>query len=116
MAFELSEIMRRSMEVAAHSVELLAVVLILAGAVTGTTRFLLHWRNNQAYTQYKVTLDRALLLGLNVLVAADVVRTVALEPTITNILGLGLLVVIRTFVSWSLLVELEHRWPWQLPQ
>ena len=47
------------------------------------------------------------------LVAADIVRTVALEPTITNILGLGLLVLVRTFLSWSLFVELEERWPWQ---
>ena len=116
MNVELSEMMRRSMEVAADVVELLAVALILAGVVTGTTRFLLHWSNNQAYTQYKVTLDKALLLGLNVLVAADIVRTVALEPTITNILGLGLLVLIRTFVSWSLLVEMEQRWPWQVPR
>jgi len=49
-----------------------------------------------------------------VLVAADIVRTVALEPAIINILGLGLLVLVRTFVSWSLLVELEGRWPWQV--
>jgi len=102
------------MEVAAHAVELLAVGIILTGVVGGTTRFLFRWTTNQAYNQYKETLDKALLLGLNVLVAADIVRTVALEPTITNLLGLGLLVLIRTFVSWSLLVELEERWPWQV--
>jgi uncharacterized membrane protein len=102
------------MQVAAHVVELLAVVIILAGVAGGTARFLFRWTSVQAYNQYKETLDKALLLGLNVLVAADIVRTVALEPTITNILGLGLLVFVRTFVSWSLFVELEERWPWQV--
>jgi uncharacterized membrane protein len=109
-----SEIMRLWMEVAAHVIELLAVAIILAGVAGGTARFLFHWTRDQAYGQYKEILGKALLLGLNILVAADIVRTVALEPTITNILGLGLLVLIRTFVSWSLLVELEERWPWQV--
>jgi uncharacterized membrane protein len=107
------EIIFFSMQVASQGIELLAVAIILAGVAGGTTRFLFHWTNYRAYNQYKETLDKALLLGLNVLVAADIVRTVALEPAITNLLGLGLLVLIRTFVSWSLLVELEERWPWQ---
>jgi uncharacterized membrane protein len=107
------EIMLLSMQVAAQGIELLAVAIILTGVAGGTTRFLFQWTRYQAYNQYKETLDKALLLGLNVLVAADIVRTVALDPTITNLLGLGLLVLIRTFVSWSLLVELEERWPWQ---
>jgi sulfate permease, SulP family len=55
------------------------------------------------------------LLGLEMLVAADVVRTVALEPTLSNVAALGLLGGIRTFLSWSLVVEIEHRWPWQRP-
>ena len=109
-----NEIMRLLMQVAAEAIEFLAVAIILAGVAGGTARFLLRWTSSQAYKQYKQTLDQAVLLGLNVLVAADIVRTVALEPTITNIVGLGLLVLVRTFVSWSLLVELEERWPWQV--
>jgi uncharacterized membrane protein len=62
---------------------------------------------------YKHQLGKTLLLGLEFLVAGDVVRTVALEPTLTNVSLLGLLVVIRTFLSWSLTVEIEGRWPWQ---
>ena len=58
-------------------------------------------------------LGKGLLLGLEILVAADVIRTVALEPTSENIAALGLLVVVRTFLSWSLVVEVESRWPWQ---
>jgi uncharacterized membrane protein len=113
MDAELTEIVTVSMQLAAHSIELLAVGIILAGVAAGTVRFLFHLSSYEAYNLYKETLDKSLLLGLNILVAADIVRTVALEPTITNILGLGLLVLVRTFVSWSLFVELEEHWPWQ---
>ena len=101
------------MQIAAGAIEVLAVAIILAGVASGTMRFIFHWTSRGSYNQYKEILDKALLLGLNVLVAADIVRTVALEPAVINILGLGLLVLIRTFVSWSLLIELEQRWPWQ---
>jgi uncharacterized membrane protein len=107
------ELFSLSMQIAAHAIELLAVAIILAGIAGGTTRFRFRWTSYEGYHQYKETLGKALLLALNVLVAADIVRTVALEPTIANLLGLGLLVLVRTFVSWSLLVELEDRWPWQ---
>lgn len=57
---------------------------------------------------------RGLLLGLDLLIAADIIRTVTLEPTLENVSALGVLVVVRTFLAWSLVVELEGRWPWQL--
>lgn len=60
----------------------------------------------------KQCVGRGLLLGLDVLIAADVIRTVTLEPTIENVAALGLLVVVRTFLAWSLVVELQGRWPW----
>jgi uncharacterized membrane protein len=50
---------------------------------------------------------------LEFLVAADIIRTVALEPTMQNVILLGMLVFIRTFLSWSLVVEIEGRWPWR---
>ena len=53
------------------------------------------------------------MLGLEILIAADIVRTVALEATLESIGFLGLLVLIRTFLSWSLSVEIEGHWPWQ---
>jgi uncharacterized membrane protein len=65
------------------------------------------------YTEYRHQVARALLLGLEILVAADVIRTVALQPTLNNVLILGVLVVIRTFLGWSLVIEIEERWPWQ---
>ena len=56
---------------------------------------------------------RALLLGLELLVAADIIRTVALDPTLPNVMILAVLVVVRTFLSWSLIVEMEGHWPWK---
>ena len=53
------------------------------------------------------------MLGLEILVAADIVETVALETTLQSVAVLGLLVLIRTFLSWALVVEIEGRWPWQ---
>jgi uncharacterized membrane protein len=58
-------------------------------------------------------IGRAILLGLEVLVAADIIRTVAFTPTMESVLILAVIVAIRTFLSWSLALELEGRWPWQ---
>jgi uncharacterized membrane protein len=56
---------------------------------------------------------RGLLIGLDLLIAADIIKTVTLEATLENVAVLGLLVLIRVFLSWSLLLEVEGRWPWQ---
>lgn len=66
-----------------------------------------------AVERTKQVVGRGLLLGLDLLIAADVIRTVTLEPTLENVAALGLLVVVRTFLAWSLMVELHGRWPWQ---
>lgn len=99
----------------AIGVELLTVLIIVAASLFGTLRFLL--RLNQIggdpYRQYKVHLGKMLILALEFLVAADIIRTVALDQSMTDILQLGLLVLIRTFLSWSLAVETEGRFPWQ---
>ena len=99
-------------------IEYLAVAIIAGMVGYSTIRYfilLIGKRDapDASYREYKHTLGKALLLGLEILVAADVIRTVALEPTFENIAALGLLVVVRTFLSWSLVVEIENRWPWQ---
>jgi uncharacterized membrane protein len=114
----LIETVRTAVEWAALGIELLGVVVIVAGvlrvAITrGTVRFLLVLDQPGAYDSYKHQIGRSLLLGLEFLVAGDVVRTVALEPTLANVAVLGLLVLVRTFLSWSLAVEIDGRWPWQ---
>jgi uncharacterized membrane protein len=104
-----------AIELSASAIELLGVAIILIAIVHGTGRFLFHMqqRVEDAYEQYKVQLAKALLLGLEFLVAADIVRTVALEPTLHNVGILGVLVIVRTFLSWSIVVEIEGRWPWR---
>ena len=107
--------MRHLIELSAQGIEALAVAIIVVAIVHGTIRYLFHINRQVggAYEQYKIQLGKALLLGLEFLVAADIVRTVALEPTLQNVMILGLLVIVRTFLSWSLVVEIEERWPWR---
>ena len=62
---------------------------------------------------FRKTLGRSILTGLELLVAADIIRTVAVEPTLASVLVLGVIVIIRTFLSFSLEVEIDGRWPWQ---
>jgi uncharacterized membrane protein len=62
----------------------------------------------------KIFIGRGLQLGLEFLVAADVISTVTVEPTMEKILSLGLLIVVRTLLSWSIAVEVEGCWPWQV--
>ena len=67
----------------------------------------------ELYETYRRQLSRGILLGLEFLVAADIIGTVAVEPTFRSVGVLGLIVLIRTFLSFTLEVELEGRWPWQ---
>ena len=99
----------------ALGIESLAVAVILIATAHGTISFILHRRREvpDASEQYQVRLGKALLLGLELLVAADIIRTVALEPTLPNVIVLAVLVVVRTFLSWSLVVEMEGHWPWK---
>jgi uncharacterized membrane protein len=104
-------------ELAALAIELLAVAIIAGAIVYAIAHFLFQsvLRSNMdgQYQELKIHLGKALLLGLEILVAADIVRTVALEATLESVTVLGLLVLIRTFLSWALVVEIEGRWPWQ---
>lgn len=109
---------RKAIEWAALGIEILGAAVIVAGvlkvAITrGTVRYLFQLDRPGAYEKYKHQMGRSLLLGLEFLVAGDVVRTVALDPTLTSVGVLGLLVLIRTFLGWSLSVEIEGRWPWR---
>ena len=107
--------MRIIFEYAALAIEVFAVAIIVLATVHGTIRYLIriYQQAGDAYQRLKAQLGKALLLGLEFLVAADIIRTVALEPDLQNVMILGLLVIIRTFLSWSLVVEIEGHWPWR---
>ena len=102
---------REIIEVAGIAAELAGVTLIVGGLALATVRCALP--GGPRYERYRQDLGRAILVGLEVLVAADIVRTVAFTPTMDSVLVLALIVAIRTFLSWSLALELEGRWPWQ---
>jgi len=106
---------REIIEMVAQGIEVLAVLIILIGIIYGIGRYFFHQKQKigDAYKPFKDQIGRALLLGLEFLVAADIIRTVALSPTLSNVAMLGVLVLIRTFLSWSLVVEIEGRWPWR---
>ena len=99
------------------AIEVVAVAVIVAGLgyalIQSGVAFAMREGGESAYRRLRNLSARILLLGLELLVAADIVRTVALEPSLASVAVLGLLVVIRTFLSWSLVVEIEGRWPWQ---
>lgn len=101
---------------AAAAIEAVAVGIIILAFTYGLIRFVLQTGRGEAaaYGRLKAFLGRGLLLALEFLVAADVIQTVALDPSIQNVLTLAMLVVVRTFLSWSVVVEIEGNWPWNL--
>ncbi len=97
-------------------VEAVAVLLLLAGLIISTVRYLYGIAQKQwskAYLAYRRNIGRTLLLTLEFLIAADILETVAVEKTLTSLGILGGLVIVRTFLSFALEVELTGRWPWQ---
>jgi uncharacterized membrane protein len=98
--------------------ELVGVLALVVGVTWALAVFARNYFLNidarpQAYRQLRQGIGRAILLGLELLVAADIIRTVAVDPTFQSVGVLGLIVVVRTFLSWSLEVEVNGRWPWQ---
>lgn len=106
---------REWVEWSAQAIEVLAVAIMVCFIVIGTARWLFFSANGieGAYQKYRVVLGKTLQVGLELLVAADIIRTVALDSTLPNIAVLGALVVVRTMIGWTLAVEVEGRWPWQ---
>ncbi len=104
-------------EAAAIAIEMVAVAILAVGVAwvlgrAGVHRLQGHpWES--VFVATRLGLGRVLLLGLEVLIAADIIFTVVLELTLANIGALGLLVLVRTFLSWTIEVETEGHWPWQ---
>jgi uncharacterized membrane protein len=95
------------------AIEVFGVLVIVLGIIWATVLFARRHMGEEHYDAYKIRIGRSLLLGLEVLVAADIVKSIALELTFTSIGVLAGLVVVRTFLGWTLLLEVDGRWPWQ---
>jgi uncharacterized membrane protein len=106
---------RELMELVGNVVDAAGVFVIVIGAAIATLRFLARGRADfgASYRAYRQGLGRAILLGLEILIAGDIIRTVVVAPTLENVLILGLIVLIRTFLSMALQLEVDGRWPWQ---
>ena len=100
-----------------RGIEIVGTAIIVIGAASALVRFMLltlrRPAGEDAVAGFRSELGRAILLGLEFLVAADIINTVAVEPTLGSLAVLGGIVLIRTFLSFSLEVEIEGRWPWQ---
>jgi uncharacterized membrane protein len=100
----------------ARAVELAGVAVLVVGALLAAGAFVLRLTRGTALAAYhalRADLGRAILLGLELLVIADIIGTVAIEPTLENLGVLAIIVAIRTFLSFALELEVSGRWPWQ---
>ena len=106
---------REVMEIVGTAVDGVGVFIVAAGAFVATVRLLVRRVHNMGnyYSSYRQDIGRAILLGLEFLIAGDIIRTVVVAPTIQNVLVLGLIVLIRTFLSLSLQLEIEGKLPWR---
>ncbi|MFE6963888.1 DUF1622 domain-containing protein [Agromyces sp. NPDC057679] len=110
---EFGQIITRAGEV----IDVIGVVAIVVGVLYAMVDAAIRRirRTGPVYEQFRRVLGRGILIGLELLVAADIIRTVAVTPTLESVGVLGIIVLIRTFLSWSLAVEITGRWPWQRP-
>jgi len=97
--------------------DLIGAVVITIGIIISTLaivwHFVRHWRGDKVYDGYRKDLARSILLGLEFLVAGDIIRTVAGQVSITSIIALAGIVLIRSFLGMEFEMELTGRWPWQ---
>ena len=101
-----------------RAVEVVGTAIIVVGSFGALGFFLVRMAVGAAprdtlVAAFRSNLGRSILLGLEFLVAADIINTVAVEPTVQSLIVLAGIVLIRTFLSFSLEVEIEGRWPWQ---
>jgi uncharacterized membrane protein len=104
------------MEGVVHAFEVAGVGILAVGfllALLGAARAVSRGERRTAYQQARQNIGRAILLGLEVLIIADIVETVTIDPTLESTAALGLIVLVRTFLSFSLEVELDGALPWR---
>jgi uncharacterized membrane protein len=109
-------IILKIIETVSTGIEFIGVAVIVLAFLYAIIRGIAHWgqKKGDAYDRLRVFIGKALQLGLEFLVAADIIRTVLIEPTLQPLLALGLLIVVRTVLSWSITVDIEGCWPWQV--
>jgi uncharacterized membrane protein len=102
--------------IAGYAVETAGVIVVVVGSGIASAVFLRTFRalpQGIAYRTYRRQLGRSIILGLEFLIAGDIIRTVVVADTLENVAILGLIILIRSFLSVTLHLEVEGRWPWQ---
>jgi len=102
--------------VAGYAIEAVGVLVIIVGSCIASAAFIRTFRQlpeGNGYATYRRQLGRSIILGLEFLIAGDIIRTVVVADTLENVAVLGLIILIRTFLSVTLHLEVEGRWPWQ---
>jgi uncharacterized membrane protein len=104
---------------AGYSIETVGVVIIIVGAIWATIRAVGQWPSQpkeKFFIDYRRAIGHAMMLGLEFLVAGDIIRTVIVAHSISDVASLGLVVLIRTVLVFTIHLEVEGRWPWQPAQ
>ena len=108
---------KHTAELIGSGFELAGIIVLVFGSILAFGRYvvtLIRFRDGPAaFRGLRLYVGRSIVLGLELLIAADIIRSVAIEPTFASVGVLGLIVLVRTFLSWSLEVEINGEWPWQ---
>lgn len=102
--------------IAGYSIETIGVLVVIVGSCVSSAVFISNFRQQPegvAYRTYRRQLGRSIILGLEFLIAGDIIRTVIVADTFENVAILGLIILIRTFLGMALHLEVEGRWPWE---
>lgn len=107
---------RELVRISGYALAAAGVLVILIGSLLGTSRFVLTFGRlpfDDAYKDLRRNIGRSILLGLEFLIAGDIIGTVVVDATLMNIAVLALIILVRTFLGITLHLEVEGRWPWQ---
>ena len=102
--------------IAGYAIEAIGVLVVVVGSIFSSITFIRSYRQLSegiAYQRLRRQLGRSIILGLEFLIAGDIIRTVIVSDTLENVAVLGIIILIRTFLSMTLHLEIEGRWPWQ---
>ena len=106
----------RLLEITTAVIELVGVSVLVLGFLISVGRYLRHYRHMATpdlVQEFKLGLGRTVLIGLEILVAATIVKTVTVKPTLVSIGLLGGIIIVRTILSWAMVLEMDGHWPWQ---
>lgn len=102
--------------IAGYTIEAIGVLVVVVGSLLTSVTFIRSYRHlpeGVAYRTYRRQLGRSIILGLEFLIAGDIIRTVIVADTLENVAILAMIILMRTFLSVTLHLEVEGRWPWQ---